>query len=102
MILSFFEVGASTVSSEIWSEFSTVLSSSSSRERLDSDELGVAETSKISQLFSEQYVYKPEIKSFGIFLWRSLSFLHWMTTTIRIALSCFLGQENINPFSYKS
>lgn len=44
MILSFFEVGASTVSSEIWSEFSTVLSSSSSRERLDSEELGVAET----------------------------------------------------------
>lgn len=52
MILSFFEVGASTVSSEIWSEFSTVLSSSSSRERLDSEELGVAETAKISQLFS--------------------------------------------------
>lgn len=77
MILSFFDVGASTVSSEIWSEFSTVLSSSSSRERLDSEELGVAETSKTSQLFSE-HIYKPETKRKD------------------------LGQENINPFSYKS
>lgn len=76
MILSFFEVGASTVSSEIWSEFSTVLSSSSSRERLDSEELGVAETSNTSQLLSEQHMYKPEIKSFAIFFWRSPPFLH--------------------------
>lgn len=44
MLLSFFGRGTSTVSSEIWSEFSTVLSSSSSRGRLDSVELGVAET----------------------------------------------------------
>ena len=44
MLLIFFGIGTSTVSSEIWSEFSTVLSSSSSRGRLDSEELGVAET----------------------------------------------------------
>lgn len=44
MFLIFFGRGTSTVSSEICSEFSTVLSSSSSRGRLDREELGVAET----------------------------------------------------------
>lgn len=40
----------STVSSEIWSDASMVLSSSSSRVRFGKDELGVAETVKLCNL----------------------------------------------------
>lgn len=49
-LFNFFGRGISTVSSEIWSDASIVLSSSSSRVRFGKEELGVAETLTVHNL----------------------------------------------------